>query len=433
MFITWLKEPISAVRRGIILHSRTNRAIGRAPFGRGHVLSVAALIFAPPTDVEMAYPSQVLVVGQSVLEFQVRSAHRAGAQHILVFAERITSHILAAIDRLARDAIKVELVRTAAEAGDHLHPEELTMVAAANVVAEPAVFNHLVERVAVCVLAVRDVAGSEALERIDGFTRWSGLALLSGSLIRQTAHTVGEWDFAGTLLRQALQAGVALEIQDRSENEALLIAIVQDQETATMVNKALLRGEQVPSAGLIDQYLWAPLSSLVMPWLLRGAIEPNFWVALVGLLSIMTLACAWFAPMIVPLLIFVVAGLVTRIAQRLVRISLRSARHINIIIMGRAIAGGMSFVIIARHLVDYGIGWGYYILAVWLLLELFRLSILDPWFIGKQGLPVWRAAPDAIAIGLIIGHLVDFDVLALELMVAYAVVSSGVLHIPRRS
>jgi len=52
-----------------------------------------------------------------------------------------------------------------------------------------------------------------------------------------------------------------------------------------MVNKALLQDEQVPPAGLIDYYAWIPLSSLIMPSLLRGAMEPDIWVAVVGLLT----------------------------------------------------------------------------------------------------------------------------------------------------
>jgi len=396
-------------------------------------LSVAALIFAPPTEVDTVPAAQWLVAGQSVLEYQVRTAHRSGAQHILVFAERITPHILAASDRLARDDIKIELVRTAEEAGDHLHPDELTIIAVANVIAEPAVYRGLTQKEAVCILALRDAPGLEALERIDGFTRWSGLALLSGSLIRQTARTVGEWDFAGTLLRQALQSDVTLEIQDQRHTDAPLIAFVNDQATATMVNKALLQDEQVPPAGLIDYYAWIPLSSLIMPSLLRGAMEPDIWVAVVGLLTMLSLASVWLAPMIVPLLLFVAGGLATRIAQRLVLISLRNAKHLNIVVAGRIIAGGISFVMMSRHLVDYGIGWGYYVLALWLLVEMSRLASADPWFIGKRELPVWRASPDAVAIGLVVGHLVDFDILALELMIAYAIVSSSILQLPRRS
>lgn len=401
---------------------------------RGRILPVAALIFAPQTDVDTVPAPQIRVVGQSVLEYQVRTAHRAGAQHILIFAERISPDILAAGDRLARDNIKVEIVRTAEEAGDHLHPDELTIITAANVVAEPAVYHGLVQKEEVCILALRDAAGLETLDRIDGFTRWSGLALVSGSLVRQTARTVGEWDFAGTLLRQALQSGVGLEILDQRHSDAPLIAIVQDQDTAALVNKSLLHDDQdVPFAGLIDYYLWTPLSSLLMPILLRGSAEPNIWVALVALLNLLMLVSVWLAPMIVPMILFVVAALVTRIAQRLVHISLRNAKLLDIVNAGRVIVGGISLVIIARRLVDYGIGWGYYILAVWLLVEMSRLAIVDPWFAGKRGLPVWRATPDAVALGLIVGHLTDFDVLSLELMIAYAIASSGILKMPRRS
>jgi hypothetical protein len=395
-------------------------------------LPLAALIFAPLTDADMPAATSVSIAGQNILDYQVREVRRAGVQHILVFADRMTSGVIAASDRLARDGIKIEIVRSAIEAGDHLHPDELAIIIAANVVAEQALYAKLASASEMRVLGLRDSEGLETLERIDGFTRWSGLALLSGALIRQTAQTIGEWDFSATLLRTALQSGVVLDIDDQRHEGAPLIKIVYDQASAADLSRRLAKREPVVTNGLIDHYIWSPLASLIMPRLLQAELDPNVWVAAVGLLTLLTLASVWIAPMIVPPIFFLAAGLAASIAHRLVKIGLRDSDRLNPILAARVVVGGITLVVMVRHLVDYGIGWGYYILALWLLVEMARAAFADPWFRGMDGLPNWRMSPDAAAIAILLGHITNFDVLALEISVAYAIASNAALMFSRR-
>jgi len=400
---------------------------------RGTVLPLAALVFAPLTEEDTPIVHRVFIAGQDILDYQVRAAHQAGAQHILVFAERLTAHILATSDRLARDDIKIEIVRTPEEAADHLHPDELTLVVAANVIAAPQVYRLLMQADKARVLGLRDMEGLESLERIDGFTRWSGLALMSGTLIRQTARTVGEWDYARTLLRQALQSGVELEVDDPRHADAPLIAIVHDQAKATAVNNAFLMRNPAATAGLIEHYLWAPLVSALVPPLLRAGVQPDIWVAALGLSVLLTLASIWLTPFMVPLLLFLATGVAAQVAQRLLQISLRKMDRLDIILAGRLVVGGLALLGEATQLVNYGFGWGSYILTLWLLIEMARLALFDPWLLGKRSLPVWRASPDAVALSLVVGHLLNRDLLALELILAYAIVTNTILLVRSRS
>ena len=56
-------------------------------------------------------------------------------------------------------------------------------------------------------LTVPDGAYGELYERIDGESRWAGLAAIDGAMLRETAPMLRDWDLQSTLLRRALQGG----------------------------------------------------------------------------------------------------------------------------------------------------------------------------------------------------------------------------------
>lgn len=394
-------------------------------------MAIAALIFAPQSD--GGSDSLARIMGQPLLAYQVRAAHRAGAQHLVVLAERVTPDVVATFDRLAADGLKVELVRDAAEAGDHLHPDELTLVIAPGMITEPRFLAHLVAHDRPQIIGLRDEPDLDALERIDGFTRWSGVALLPGALIRETSQTLGDWDLSSTLLRTALQTGVELEVIDLRHEGSPLIKLVQSDDDAAQVNHALLRHVEPQASGLVDHFLWSPLASLALPALMRADIGLGVVTALVGLFSMIALASAWLAPIFVPLLLFLVTGALVRLVSNLAQASLRDAARLRLLIAIRVVIGAIILGVIANRLVDYGIGWGYDVLTIWLLIEMARLGRRDPWFRGEGKLSRWSASPDAAAIAVLIGHMFDHDILALELMIAYYIASAGDIPLPRRS
>ena len=60
------------------------------------------------------------------------------------------------------------------------------------------------------VLTVPDDEAHEDFERVDGASRWSGVALVEGRMLGATAAMLGDWDLPSTLLRRSLQAGARL-------------------------------------------------------------------------------------------------------------------------------------------------------------------------------------------------------------------------------
>lgn len=168
---------------------------------------LAALIIIDDQD-EPAEAGAPLLFGQSVAEFQARLAHAAGATHIVMLAGRFPATLVAGLDRMRGDGVPVEAVRSVRDAVDQLHPDEQVMVFAAPMI--PAVEQlATLARGASPMLWTQDSSEDDIARRIDAQMDWSGLALVPGQMLRDTAAQLGDWDFAPTLLRRLVQANAA--------------------------------------------------------------------------------------------------------------------------------------------------------------------------------------------------------------------------------
>ena len=147
----------------------------------------------------------IRILGLDWPEFQLRSAMRVGAQHIVVVAGRVTGGLLRAIDAAKDGGVSATLVRTAAEAGDLFHPDETVLLLSGSAIVEPPQLQALIEAPGPALLCTDDTR----YELIDASDRWLGIASIDGAQVRATAASVGEWDLASMLLRQAVRAGAA--------------------------------------------------------------------------------------------------------------------------------------------------------------------------------------------------------------------------------
>src|SRR3546814_11107051 len=77
--------------------------------------------------------------------------------------------------------------------------------------AEALVCDERIVRMAVNVetpvLLVRADDGNDRFERIDAASRWAGVALVPGALVREVSRRFGDWDLQSTVLRSAVHAG----------------------------------------------------------------------------------------------------------------------------------------------------------------------------------------------------------------------------------
>lgn len=368
---------------------------------------VAGLIIV---DGEGADTGLLVVAGQPLIELQARIARAAGVEHLVVLVDAMPAALVASIDRLRDTGLTIELARTAADAADRIHPDERLVIITGGALAPRDTLQALIAGDAVLV-AVPDGADTAHLERIDARLRWTGLAALNGSLLRETARILGDWDLGPTLLRSALQAGVSPAQRDD-------IAIVRSEQDAQRASRQLLEAGR--EQGAVSRWLIAPLASLAMPWLAARHIP----LAPVGLLPVILLAAGMAASLAgydgLGFALLLLAAIPRIVAERLGRVSDTSSRWLG---AGRTMvlpAFAVCTVALGWRAYDSGGEWGFVAVAFWLIVALaLRPRAVPP--------PAWGADAETGALFLLVSSFGGQTLAGLAITLAHAVVTQYVM------
>ncbi|MFL6858020.1 MAG: hypothetical protein ACJ8EB_08955, partial [Allosphingosinicella sp.] len=147
------------------------------------------------------------LAGRTLFERQAKLAAAAGAQPIVVAVERVPPALAGALDRLRAQGLKLVVARTALEAAEAVHPDDRLLLIADGLIPAEAHIERLLSLGGNAVLTVPDVRVDDRFERIDAQSRWAGLAVVDGELLKRTAEMLHDWDLQSTLLRRAVQSG----------------------------------------------------------------------------------------------------------------------------------------------------------------------------------------------------------------------------------
>ena len=227
-------------------------------------MALAALIAAYHESAEPGVPRAALpLAGRAVIERQARLAYAAGAARIVVLVERMPPDLAAALDRLRRERVPIEVARGAEEAAALIDPDDRLLLIADGAIADGSQLRRLVGEEDAVVLTVPDTLFGELYERIDGSARWSGLALSDGAMLRDTASMLRDWDLQSTLLRRVLQAGARHLAADAP------VAIVDSIDDLAAAERQVLEGARATEGGWAARML-APLERGVT-FLVMGA------------------------------------------------------------------------------------------------------------------------------------------------------------------
>jgi hypothetical protein len=232
-------------------------------------LALAALIAAYHESAEPGVPRATLpLAGRTVVERQARLAAAAGAAPIIVLVERMTADLSAALDRLRRDRVPVRMARSAEEAAEAVDPNDRLLLIGDGAVADRSQLARLAAEGGHAVLTVPDSGYSEQYERIDGTSRWAGLAAINGALLRDTVAMLRDWDMQSTLLRRALQAGARHLAADGP------VAIVDNQGEASGLERRILASAWEVSGGWAS-HLLSPLERAATTLLMATPVGPS--------------------------------------------------------------------------------------------------------------------------------------------------------------
>lgn len=353
-------------------------------------------------------PALLPIAGQTLIEYQVRVARACGVGHIVVVVETLPAGLLAAFDRLRADGIDIDLARTAADAADRIHPDEHVVVISNGVVCSRAVTERLVRHDGPVLLTVRDHPDAALFELIDAQDRWSGLALLPGSLLRKTAAMIGDWTLGPTVLRSAVQAGIRRERVDE-------VAMVVSPDSARQAAAQLLAGDAGDADLAIDALAFAKIAGRITPWAIARA--PSFaLLALVpAFMLALGLALAAAGQPLPGYLLHGLAGLPLLVARRVADVAARRSRLIDFTRRARLPALVAMMLVQGWALDGATGGWGGVAAALWGGTAL----ALQP-AVGRKR---WMADAGWAALIAAVGTALGQPAAGLALIVAHAVVT----------
>lgn len=239
-------------------------------------MTLAALIAAyhEADDAGGGLRATLPIAGRTLLERQVRLAAVAGAEPVVIVVERVTAALNAALDRLRGEGVPLVLARSAEEAGEAVHASDRILLVGDGLVAPEAAIARLVALDGHAILVVPDLRVDDRYERIDAQSRWAGLALIDGEMLKQTASMLRDWDLQSTLLRRAVQAG-ARQISVRGEAEDELPLVAESEQDLVELEAQIVAGAHVRRGDWVSRYLLGPVERLATRWLMPTAVTPT--------------------------------------------------------------------------------------------------------------------------------------------------------------
>lgn len=302
------------------------------------------------------------LAGRTLLERQAKLAASAGARPILVVAERRPRDLVLALDRLRSEGLDVILVTSASEAARAVQQGDRILLIADGVLADDSDLEPLIAADGPALLTVPDIRYDDRFERIDADSRWAGLGIVSGEMLKHTAAMLQDWDLQSTLLRRSVQSG-ARQISIGGDPPGLHLLVARRGS-----DLAELQGRMLEHAGghqrdWTSRFLLAPLEVTATRRLMPTAITPEQLLAAslaLGAAAAFALSRGWLWT---GLLLFLAATPVAGVGERLGRLRMEGGRKDNWLsrlgpIVASAALMALSYALWPEQ------GWGTIVLAL---------------------------------------------------------------------
>jgi hypothetical protein len=295
-------------------------------------MPLAALILCGESDPDEGYAILLPVAGQTLLEYQVRTLRAFGVGHLVLLADRLPSGLLATLDRLKSDNIDIDVVRTPSDAADSVHPDEDVLVIAGGMVAPRHQLQRLSTLKGPALLSVADIAENNAFERIDAQSRWTGIAKLDGTLLRETAAMLGDWQLGPTLLRVALQNGVRQIRIDDGDSIMMPKTIAEAASTTAALSNAV----RPRAIDWFDRTILAPMAVMLAQKSMARRVTTRTIAVFAAVLTLVAFASVLLGRFWVGTSLLCVVGLVVAIGDVVAQVSARPSDLLDRLVATRA-------------------------------------------------------------------------------------------------
>ncbi|QPQ55527.1 hypothetical protein IC614_02680 [Allosphingosinicella flava] len=327
-------------------------------------MTLAALICAyhDSDEAGQGLRAMLLLAGRTLLERQARLAAAAGAHPIVVVVDRQPPALGAALERLRADGIAITVARNAGEAAFAVPAEAALLVMADGLVADESHVVRVLDADGPVILTMPDFGADDRFERIDGQSRWAGLSVLDGSLLRHTVSLLQDWDLQSTLLRRAVQSGVRqFSVAGAQADDRLTIA--HKEEHLAHAEARIVEGAAFEAREWISRYVLAPVEQGATRLLMPTPATPEW---LYGAAAGMTvLASGFFLKgwLIPGLLLILAATPLDGTAERLGLLRMQGRRAFRRWRRAMPILSGAALLALGYALWEPR-GWGCIVLAV---------------------------------------------------------------------
>jgi hypothetical protein len=241
-------------------------------------LALGALIGAYQEDDSGGLAALLPLAGRTLVEYQIRCVAAVGASPIVVLVERIPSALNDAFERLRQDGVGVIPVSDGDEAASRFEAGQLVLLVGDGVAPPVELIAEVSDDDEPLVLTLPDDEQHGHFERLDGVSRWSGIALVEGRTLGATAAMLGDWDLPSTLLRRTLQDGARLAPVATGSEPLLARGAADLQE----FERSLIRGPRSHRTDIASRYILPPVEDLATERLMQTTVRPE-WLMYVAL------------------------------------------------------------------------------------------------------------------------------------------------------
>ena len=363
-------------------------------------MAIGALIGAYQEDDRGSLRSLFPLAGRTLIEYQVRCAVAAGAAPVVVVVERVPQGLQDAFERLRLDGIGVFPVSDVNDAVSRFEAGSLILLIGDGIAAPVGLVTELAQEPEPAVATVPDDEEHEVFERIDGATRWAGVAVVDAPLLGSTAAMLGDWDLQSTLLRRAVQEGARRVPASDIGGEPLL---VESADQLADFQRHLVHSSRGPRDDWFSRYLLPPVEDFATEQLMETAVRPTWLIFAALALTIGGAICftrGWLGAGLVLLLLSTPLDLV---AARLATLRLRPFAQRMWSRLALWPAAGLALVAIGLWEMRHGTGWGAFVTAAAAcgFAEAMRIEKTvmpaggDPWLLSRRN-AIFLAVPFAL-------------------------------------
>ena len=319
-------------------------------------MALGALIGAYQEDDGGGLRALLPLAGRTLIEYQARCLATSGAAPLVVLVERVPPALNEAFERLRAEGIAVVPVSDGAEAASRFEAGSQLLLLADGIVPDMGDLERVVEEADGAILTVPDNEAHEEFERIDGLTRWAGVAKVDSNMLGATAAMLGDWDLQSTLLRRSIQAGARMIASSSGDGRGPFLAT--DEAGMAGFERRLIVGSRTAREDAVSRFLLPVVEEIATEKLMETGIRPVWLVQIAVGMTLAAAFCFTRGWHLGALALLVLSTPLDLVAQRLATLRLRP---LGPSILSRRLiwpAGGIALIALGWFEARHGSGWG---------------------------------------------------------------------------